>query len=224
MKVDLITLFPKMLDGFLSESMMGRAIQKGLLEVIVHDLRTWAKDPHRTVDDRPFGGGAGMVLKPEPLFAAVEALRGPNTKVIYLCPDGQLLDTAYARSLSTQSHLLCISGHYEGIDQRVRDHLVDMEISIGNYVLTNGTLPAAVLLDAVVRHIPGCLGSPDSLTQDSFSDRLLSFPQYTRPECFRHWNVPPILLSGNHAEIQAWRRQEKISKTRHRRPELQSIP
>ncbi len=209
-----------MLQGFLSESIMGRAVQKGLLDVGIHDLRDWTKDKHRTADDRPFGGGAGMVLKPEPLFDAIESLKMATTKVIYLCPDGQPLSSSMAKSLAREEHLLLVSGHYEGIDQRVRDQLVHMEISIGDYVLTNGTLPAAVLMDAMVRYVPGTLGSPESLEQDSFNDRLLSFPQYTRPACFRQLIVPEVLLSGNHASIQNWRRQQQITKTYSRRPEL----
>lgn len=219
-RIDILTLFPGMLDGFIHESMLGRAVKRGLIEVNVHNLRDWTHDKHKTTDDRPFGGGAGMLMKPEPLFEAVESLRTPSTKVIYLAPDGVPLQTRVARRLATESHLILISGHYEGIDQRVRDYLVDEEISIGDYVLTNGTLAAAVLTDCIVRYIPGVLGDENSLTQDSFSDNLLTFPQYTRPEVYREWAVPPVLLSGNHEEIAVWRQQQREARTSKLRPDL----
>lgn len=222
-RIDILTLFPGMLDGFVRESMLGRAIKKGFIDVRVHNLRDWTHDKHKTTDDRPFGGGAGMLMKPEPLFDAVEALRTPEAKVIYLAPDGIPLRTPVARKLATETHLILISGHYEGIDQRVRDYLVDEEISIGDYVLTNGTIAAAVLTDCVIRYIPGVLGDENSLTQDSFSDNLLTFPQYTRPEVYRDWAVPPILLSGNHEEIAIWRQQQREARTSKLRPDLMNF-
>lgn len=209
-----------MLDGFLSESIVGRAVRSELIDVSVHNLRDWAKNRHRTVDDRPFGGGAGMVLKPEPLFEAIESLRGKSTKIIYLCPDGRPLNSGLSKQLAQESHLLLVSGHYEGIDERVREHLIHEEISIGDYVLTNGTLPAAVLLDAVVRYLPGALGKEQSLEQDSFGHRLLAYPQYTRPFVFREWAVPSVLCSGNHGAIVQWRNKQQAIKTLQRRPDL----
>lgn len=220
LRIDLISLFPEMARGFISESMLKRAILKGLIAIELHDLRQWALPPHYMTDDRPFGGGAGMVLQPEPLFAAIESLKKPASKVIYLCPDGEPLSPKLAKDLSTNEHLILISGHYEGIDERVREALVTQEVSIGDYVLTNGTLAAAVLIDAVARYIPGVLGDEKSLTQDSFNDNLLSFPQYTRPSVFRGMKVPEILLTGNHKEIENWRKEQQILRTNQRRPDL----
>lgn len=219
-KIDLLTLFPQMAEGFLSESILGRAVANGLLELDVHNLRDWSKDKHNKVDDRPFGGGAGMVLMPEPLFDAIEALKTGETTTIYLCPDGEKLTTPLAKELAEKEHLLLVSGHYEGIDQRVRDTLVDREVSIGDYVLTNGTLPAAVLIDCVVRQIPGVLGEEKSLTQDSFNDNFLTFPQFTRPAEYRGMKVPEVLLSGDHAAIERWREEERRRRTREQRPDL----
>lgn len=218
--IDVLTLFPRMLDGFLSESMLGRALTAGLLTVRVHDLRDWCTDKHRTADDRPFGGGAGMVLKPEPAVAAIEHLQTPGCRRIYLTPDGEPFSETLARELSTQNHLVLLSGHYEGIDQRIRDQAIDQEVSIGDYVLTNGTLPAAVLIDALARFIPGVLGEEKSLTHESFTGKLLDFPQYTRPAEFRGESVPDVLLSGNHGEIEKWRMAQRIEKTRRVRPDL----
>ena len=220
LRIDVLTLFPRMLDGFLSESILGKACMAGLVGVTVHDLRQWAIDKHRTADDRPFGGGAGMVLKPEPVFAAMEQLQSPGCRRIYLTPDGEPLSPAIAEELSRDSHLILLSGHYEGIDQRIRDHVIDREISIGDYVLTNGTLAAAVVIDALSRFIPGVLGEEKSLTHESFSGKLLDFPQYTRPAEFRGMPVPDVLLSGNHAEIEKWRRARSEEKTRQVRPDL----
>lgn len=220
LSIDLLTLFPGMVEGFLRESIVGRAQQEGLLAVRVHNLRDWTTDKHHCADDRPFGGGAGMLLKPEPVAAAIEAVSTPGCTVIYLCPDGEPLSTGLAHELSTKGHLVLVSGHYEGLDQRVRDLLVHREISIGDYVLTNGTLPAAVMIDCMARQIPGVLGEEMSLTQDSFQGNLLGFPQYTRPTEFRGQRVPEVLLSGNHAAIAQWRRDQQIAKTRTRRPDL----
>ncbi len=220
LRFDVLTLFPGMLSGFVTESMIGRAIERGLIEIGIHNLRDWATDKWQITDDRPFGGGAGMVLKPEPLFSAIDAVRSDNATVIYLSPDGERLSTPLARELAQERHLVLVSGHYEGIDQRVRDAKVDREISIGDFVLTNGTLPAAVLMDAVARQVPRVLGHEKSLTQDSFSSTFLGFPQYTRPVEFAGMRVPEVLLSGNHAAIEAWRRERQIEKTRQRRPDL----
>lgn len=219
-KIDLITLFPEMAEGYLTASMLGRARKAGLLETTCHDLRQWGLGRHQVVDDRPFGGGAGMLLMPEPLCAAIEAVERPDSTVIYLAPDGEVLTTALARELSTKPHLILISGHYEGIDERIRTSKVHREISVGDYVLTNGTLPALILIDCVARQIPGVLGEEKSLTQDSFSDCLLSFPQFTRPADFRGQLVPEILLSGDHGAIEAWRHQQRLERTRQRRPDL----
>jgi len=220
MRIDVITLFPRMLDGFLTESILGKGIESGRLAVNVHDLRQWTTDKHRTADDRPFGGGAGMVVKPEPVFAAIEQLQTPGCRRIYLTPDGTPLSPALAEELSRQQHLVLLSGHYEGIDQRIRDTVIDQEVSIGDYVLTNGTLAAAVLIDALARFIPGVLGEEKSLTTESFTSKLLDFPQYTRPAEFRGMSVPEILLSGNHAEIEKWRHARQVEKTRQVRPDL----
>jgi tRNA (guanine37-N1)-methyltransferase len=220
LRIDVLTLFPRMLDGFLTESILGRAIEGGKLGVEVHDLRQWTTDKHRTADDRPFGGGAGMVLRPEPVFAAIDQLQTAGCRRIYLTPDGVPLSPAMAQGLALESHLILLSGHYEGVDQRIRAGAIDQEISIGDYVLTNGTLAAAVLIDALSRFIPGVLGEEKSLTHESFSGKLLDFPQYTRPAEFRGMSVPEVLLSGNHAEIEKWRQARALEKTRQVRPDL----
>jgi tRNA (guanine37-N1)-methyltransferase len=219
-RIDVLTLFPGMLDGFLAGSILGKGLERGLLSVAVHDLRAWTTDRNRTADDRPFGGGAGMVMKPEPVFAAIEQLQSPGCRRIYLTPDGVPLTPAVADILSREAHLILLSGHYEGIDQRIRDSVIDMEISIGDYVLTNGTLAAAVLIDALSRFIPGVLGEEKSLTHESFTGKLLDFPQYTRPAEFRGMSVPEVLLSGNHAEIEKWRSARAMEKTKSVRPDL----
>ena len=218
--IDLLTLFPGMITGYLSESMIGKAVDGGILDIRVRNIRDWARDKNKTSDDRPFGGGAGMVLKPEPLFAAIEELGTESGRVIYLTPDGEPLTSSLARSLADCGHMVLVSGHYEGIDQRVRDELIDLEVSIGDYILTNGTLAAAILIDAVCRYIPGVLGEGKSLTQDCFTGNLLSFPQYTRPAQFRGMNVPDVLLSGDHEAIESWRNERRLEKTRQRRPDL----
>ena len=218
--IDLLTLFPEMVDGYFGCSMLGRASQNDLLEIRVHNIRDWATDKHKITDDRPFGGGAGMVMKPEPIVAAIEELRTDECKVIYMAPDGQKLNRDIAETLATrESHLIVLSGHYEGIDQRIRDHWIDQEISIGDYVLTNGTLPAAVLIDCMARFIPGVLGEPSS-NKDSFTDQQLSFPQYTRPAEFRELTVPEVLMNGHHAEIDNWRKEQQMKKTQDKRPDL----
>ncbi len=220
LRIDVLTLFPRMLDGVLAESILGKGIASGKLGVAVHDLRAWTTDKHRTADDRPFGGGAGMVMKPEPAIAAIEQLQSPGCRRIYLTPDGVPLSPALAEELSRQQHLILLSGHYEGIDQRIRDTVIDQEVSIGDYVLTNGTLAAAVLIDALARFIPGVLGEEKSLTHESFTSKLLDFPQYTRPAEYRGMSVPEVLLSGNHAEIEKWRHARQVEKTRSVRPDL----
>lgn len=190
------------------------------MRVTSRSIREWTMDCHAVADDRPFGGGAGMVLKPEPLARALKDLKTPESSVIYLCPDGELFSSAVARELSKDKHLILLCGHYEGIDERIREKYVDREISIGDYVLTNGILAAAVVLDAVARYVPGVLGAEQSLEQDSFSDGLLAFPQYTRPEVFEGTPVPEVLLSGHHEKIARWRREQRMLRTRQRRPDL----
>ncbi len=220
--IDVLTLFPRMLDGFLAESILGKGIESGLLTVKVHDVRAWATSKHKNADDRPFGGGAGMVMKPEPVFAAIEQLQTPGCRRIYLTPDGVPYSQKMAGELAKETHVILLSGHYEGIDQRIREKVIDQEISIGDYVLTNGTLPAAVVIDALARLIPGVLGEEKSLTHESFTGKLLDFPQYTRPAEFRGMSVPEVLLSGDHAKIEEWRNAQRIEKTRQVRPDLLS--
>ena len=220
MKIDVLTLFPEMFAGPLDVSIVGRARKSGLLEVQVQNLRQWTHDRHKTVDDKPFGGGAGMVLKPEPLFEAVESLSGPATRVVLTTPAGRPFSQAIARELAAQKHLLFICPSYEGLDERVIEALVDDELSIGDYVLTNGGIAAVILVDAVVRLVPGVLGDEQSAHDDSFREGLLEAPQYTRPAEFRGWRVPEILLSGNHGEIAKWREEQARKRTRENRPDL----
>lgn len=224
MKIDVLTLFPAMFAGPLDESIIKRARQKGLLDLKIHDLRNWTHDRHRTVDDRPFGGGPGMLLKPEPLFEAVETLKSgegrAGMKVILFSPGGRKFTQSIARELAQEKDLLLVTGHYEGFDERVREGLVDDELSIGDYVLTNGALPAMVVIDAVTRLLPGVLGDDESSHDESFSHGLLEYPQYTRPAEFRGMKVPEVLLSGNHAEIEKWRREQARARTKERRPDL----
>ena len=217
---DILTLFPEMVEGFLSSSMLARGQLNGLIGVKAYQLRDWAMDKHHKTDEIPFGGGPGMVMKPEPIYAAVDSLRRPETRIIYMAPDGEPLTSQLARELSQEKHLILLSGHYEGVDQRVRDDLIDQEVSIGDYVLTNGTLAAVVLIDCVSRFVPGFLGDEKSLTDESFMNKLLGFPQYTRPAEFRGMKVPEVLISGNHAAIAKWRLEQQIEKTRHLRPDL----
>jgi tRNA (guanine37-N1)-methyltransferase len=241
MRIDIVTLFPEICRAPLSESILKRAQQKGIFELHVHNLRDWTTDKHHIVDDAPFGGGQGMVMKPEPIFAAVEDLRqqpynaqpptpdaqvseieNRKSKIILMSPGGRRFDQQMARLLSQESQLIIICGHYEGIDHRVIEHLVDLEISIGDYVLTNGAIAAVVLVDAIVRLLPGALGDERSAVDDSFSSEssVLEAPQYTRPAEFRGWRVPEVLLSGNHAEIAKWRREQSLKRTRKNRPDL----
>jgi tRNA (guanine37-N1)-methyltransferase len=225
-RIDVVTGFPRILQGPLDESMLKRAREKGLLEVVLHDLREHATDRHRTIDDAPYGGGAGMVLKPEPLFACVERLRAERQydEVILLTADGERLTQRTATALSLSRALLLVCGHYKGVDQRVRDALVTREISIGDYVLTGGELPALVLIDAVARLVPGVLGDGESLLSDSFQEELLGSPQYTRPADFRGMRVPDVLLNGNHREIEAWREEQRRRRTAERRNEILEHP
>jgi tRNA (guanine37-N1)-methyltransferase len=220
MKIDVLTLFPEMFAGPLDASIVLRARKGGLLNLRVHNLRDYAHDRHKTVDDRPFGGGPGMLLKPEPAFEAVEALAGAETKVILLSPSGRRFDQAIARELATQTHLLLLCGSYEGFDERIREQLADEELSIGDYVLTNGAMPAMIVIDAVTRLLPGVLGDDESSKDESFSHGLLEYPQYTRPAEFRGMKVPEALLSGNHAEIARWRAEQAARRTAERRPDL----
>lgn len=224
LRIDVITLFPGMLRGFLEESMMKRAVAAGHVEFNLIHLRDFATDKHRTTDDRPFGGGPGMVLKPEPMFSAVESVRTPAGRVILMSPQGKPFRQAEARRLAEESaQLIFICGHYEGVDERIREALVDEEISIGDYVLTNGALAAAVVIDAVVRLRPGVLGGGDAASLDeSFSAGLLEYPQYTRPPEFRGMRVPDILFSGDHAAIADWRRRQSLERTFEHRPDLLS--
>jgi len=220
MKIDVTTLFPAMFAGPLDESIIKRARQSGLLDLAIHNLRDYAHDRHKSVDDRPFGGGPGMLLKPEPIFEAVEAIARENTRVVLLSPAGRLFSQAIARELVQIKDLLLISGHYEGFDERIREQLADDELSIGDYVLTNGALPAMVIIDAVTRLLPGVLGDDQSVDEESFSQGLLEYPQYTRPAEFRGMKVPEVLLSGNHAQIAKWRAEQARLRTQQRRPDL----
>ena len=221
MHIDILTLFPQMFQGMLSQSIFKRAIDQKLVSVSLHNIRDYTHDKHHTVDDYPYGGGAGMVLKPEPIFEAVESIeRDSATPVILLTPQGRLFCQKIAEELSQYSHLILICGHYEGVDERVIEHLATDEISIGDYVLSGGEPAAMVVIDAVVRLLPGVLGSAASLLDDSHVAGLLEYPQYTRPTIYRGWPVPEVLLSGNHAQIASWRREQSIQRTLKRRPEL----
>ena len=220
MKIDVLTLFPEMFTGPMDASIIQRARQTGLLDLRVHNLRDYTHDNYKTVDDRPFGGGPGMVLKCEPIFEALEALAGPETRVVLLSPAGRLFRQAVARELAACPALLFICGAYEGVDERICQEWVDDELSIGDYVLTNGTLAAMVVIDAVTRLLPGALGDEQSVVDESFSRGLLDYPHYTRPADFRGMKVPPVLLSGNHAAIDKWRREQALARTAQRRPDL----
>ena len=224
MKFDIVTIFPKMVEGPLQEGIVARAVAKGLLDIRVHDLRDFTTDRHRVVDDAPFGGGPGMVLKPEPLFAAVEGIsgaRGRPNAIVLTSPDGERLTHAVAKRLSALDHVLILCGRYEGVDERVRAHLATETVSIGDYVLSGGELPALVIVDAVARLVPGVVGDESSVAGDTFArDGLLDFPQYTRPAEFRGLRVPDVLVSGHHAEIEKWRREQALARTRRHRPDL----
>ena len=218
MRIEVVTLFPELFGGPLRTSIIGRAVDRGLVEIEVHDLREHGLGRHRSVDDYPYGGGAGMVMRPEPLFAAIEPMRDAGAHVVLLDPAGERLTDALARQLGTLPHIALVCGRYEGVDERVRS-LVDREVSIGDYVLTGGELPALVLIDAVVRLVPGVIAEA-SHEGDSFASGLLEYPQYTRPERFRDLEVPPVLLSGDHGEVERWRRREALRRTLERRPDL----
>ena len=221
MRIDIVTLFPEVALAPLADSIIQRARSAGIVEVVGHQLRDWSEDKWRRVDDTPCGGGQGMLLKPEPLFAAVEALRGPETRVLLMTPQGRPFKQALARELAAESHLLIVCGHYEGVDHRVVEALVDDEISIGDYILTNGALAAAVVSDAVIRLLPGALGDERSPEDESFSDPLrLEAPAYTRPAEFRGMRVPEVLVSGHHGKIREWKEQQALARTRQNRPDL----
>ena len=236
MKIDVVTIFPKMVEAGLGEGVVGRAVAAGIIDVRVHDLRGFTTDRHHVVDDAPFGGGPGMVMKPEPLFAAVDAIaaqRGAETaawpregegsggtRVILTSPDGERLTQDVARRLSVQEHVIILCGRYEGVDERVRERLATDVISIGDYVLSGGELPALVIVDAAARFVPGVVGDEASVAGDTFTAGLLDYPQYTRPAEFRGYTVPAVLLSGNHAEIERWRREQALERTRRHRPDL----
>ncbi len=221
MKIHILTLFPDMFAGPFGDSIIKRAVEQGLVDIDIYNIRDYTRDKHHIVDDSPYGGGPGMVLKPEPLFEAVEAVKGvAEMPVILLTPQGRLFNQRIAEELAGKEELILICGHYEGVDERVREHLVTDEISIGDYVLSGGEFAAMVVVDAVVRQLPGALGSEESVGDDSHSTGLLEYPQYTRPQSFRGWEVPDILLSGNHAEIERWRRGQSLRRTAERRPDL----
>ena len=218
--VDVITIFPGMLQGFLGESILKRAVEKQAVTVRLVDLRRFTEDAHRSTDDRPYGGGPGMVMRPEPLFRAVESVATPGARVVLMTPQGRRFDQALAREFAHEQHLVFVCGHYEGVDERVRSSLVTDEVSIGDYVLTNGALASAVVIDAVVRLVPGVLGGEGSTDEESFNGDLLEYPQYTRPACYRGMQVPDVLSSGNHTKIAEWRRTQARERTRIRRPDL----
>ena len=221
LKIDVVTVFPAMLRGFLEESMLKRASKMGAVQFRTVDLRDFAHDARRTADDKPYGGGPGMIMKPELWFEAVEAIRTERARVILMTPSGQRFRQAAARRLTGESHLIFLCGHYEGIDERVREALVTDEFSIGDYVLTNGTLPAAVIIDAVVRLLPGVLGGGEEAVQDeSFSNGLLEYPQYTRPAVYRGMKIPAVLQSGDHRAVADWRARQALDRTARRRPDL----
>lgn len=226
MRIHVLTLFPEIFSGPLEASILGRAREEGLLDVRVHDIRDYTRDRHRTADDTPFGGGAGMVMKPEPVFAAVEAIRARGgggdemSRILLMTPQGRLFDQEQARSLSREEELLIICGRYEGVDERIRRELVTDEISIGDYVLTGGELPALVVIDAVTRLLPGAVGERESIENDSFYNYRLDYPHYTRPRSFRGLEVPEVLLSGHHERIRRWRKRQALLRTLKRRPDL----
>lgn len=222
MRFEIFSLFPEVFQPYLEASILQRAAANGLVEIALHDIRSWTTDRHHVTDDAPYGGGGGMVMKPEPVFTAIEDVLGapPACPVILLTPQGRLFNQRVAGELAAHPRLALLCGRYEGVDERIRQHLVTDELSIGDYVLTGGELPALVVLDAVVRHIPGVLGDPDGWQDDSHASGLLEYPHYTRPPEYRGWQVPEVLLSGNHAEIARWRREQSLLRTLQRRPDL----
>lgn len=222
MRIDVVTGLPRILEGPLSESILKRAQERGIVRIVVHNLRDYTTDKHQTIDDTPYGGGAGMVLKPEPIFSCIERLRSERTydEVIYLTPDGERLTQAGATALSLKENIILLCGHYKGIDERVREEVVTREISIGDYVLTGGEVAAAVVIDAVARLIPGVLNDAESALSDSFQDGLLGSPEYTRPVEFRGKRVPDVLLSGDHEEVERWRTEQREKRTQERRKDL----
>ena len=222
LKIQILTPIPSIVEGVLKESILGRAQEIGLTQLETVDLRQWTTDKHRSVDAPPYGGGPGMVMKVEPIAAALNELRTPQSKVIFLSPQGKPFQQKKARDLAKEEHLIFLCGHYEGVDQRVIDHLIDEEVSLGDYVLTNGALAAAVMTDAIVRLIPGVLGDENSAVTESFEEDHLDHPHYTRPEDFQGWKVPPVLLSGNHAAIASWRGEQALEATKKKRPDLLS--
>ncbi|MBI2913528.1 MAG: tRNA (guanosine(37)-N1)-methyltransferase TrmD [Chloroflexi bacterium] len=220
MRIDILTLFPGMFRGPFEESILKRAIDRGILQIHIHDIRAFATTRHQVVDDYPYGGGAGMVMKPEPIFAAVESVRRESSRVVLITPQGRPFRQPVAQELSKVEHMVLLCGHYEGVDERVREHLVDDELSLGDFVLTGGELAAMVVCDAVARLLPGVLGAEESAVEESFAEDLLEYPHYTRPPEFRGWSVPEVLLSGDHARIARWRRQQSLLRTLRRRPDL----
>ena len=219
MRIDVFTIFPDLIEGFSTASLVGRARRSGVVDIRVHDPRAATNDPHRTIDDAPFGGGPGMVMKPEPLFDIVDRVSPPRP-ILLLSPSGRTFDQAYAQELAGLPGLSLICGRYEGVDQRVRDHLVDGEVSIGDYVLSGGEVAALAIIEAVTRLVPGMMGNAESAEDESFADGLLEYPQYTRPASFRGWEVPDVLRSGNHARVDRWRRAQALRLTIGRRPDL----
>lgn len=233
MKIDILTLFPEMFNGFINSSLLGKAIQKNIVEISTINFREFAMNKHKSVDDAPYGGGGGMILRVEPIFDAIEylikdmdyideknKLINQKTRIILLCPQGETFSQQKALELSDENHLIFICGHYEGFDERIREHLVTDEISIGDYVLMGGEAPAMVIIDSVVRLLPGVLGNNNSAQQDSFSSGLIEYPHYTRPPEFHSWKVPEILLSGHHKKIEKWRKEQSIIRTYTKRPDL----
>ena len=224
MRIDVVTIFPEALEPFLRASLLGKAVERGLLTTTVHNLRNYTSDPHRKVDDEPYGGGPGMVMTAQPFFSAVEALapdREPDApRVVLMSPQGRRFDQAHARELASLEWIVLLCGRYEGVDERVAEHLADEELSIGDYVLAGGEVAALVVIDAVARLVPGVVGDPESVARDSFEDGLLDHPHYTRPALFEGHEVPEVLLSGDHAAIERWRREEAAKRTRLRRPDL----
>jgi tRNA (guanine37-N1)-methyltransferase len=222
MRFDVFTLFPEVIQTYLSLSILQRAQSNGLIDVALHNIRDWATDKHHVTDDAPYGGGGGMVMKAPPIFAAVESVLGPipSCPIILMSPQGRPFTTAIARELTQYPRIALLCGRYEGVDERVIEHLVTEQISVGDYVVTGGELPAMTIIDAVTRFIPGALGDPDGADDDSFTHGLLEFPHYTRPEEFRGWKVPDVLLSGNHAQIAQWRKEQSIARTKKQRPDL----